>query len=158
MRNPIVYFVAIILALGAFLLFNNSQTKTTPSSDSQRGEVAENGQADDPQVEKADTNNSPRYVTYSPPSFEEVKDKKRVYFFHATWCETCFAANKEFTEKRDLIPEDVVLFKTDYDSEKELKKQYGITYQHTFVYVDSDGNQVKKWNGGAIDELKTNTK
>ena len=51
-----------------------------------------------------------------------------------------------------------MLFKTDYDSEKELKKQYGITYQHTFVYVDKDGKQIKKWSGGAIDDLIANTK
>lgn len=51
----------------------------------------------------------------------------------------------------------MLLFKTDYDTEKALKQKYGITYQHTFVYVDKDGKQIKKWNGGAIDALIANT-
>ncbi len=37
--------------------------------------------------------------------------------------------------------------KTDYDTERELKKKYGVTYQHTFVQVDAQGNQIKKWGG-----------
>jgi thioredoxin 1 len=52
-----------------------------------------------------------------------------------------------------MLPADVVVFKTDYDTEKELKKKYGITYQHTFVLVDNEGNSIKKWNGGGVKEL-----
>ena len=43
--------------------------------------------------------------------------------------------------------------KVDYDSasgaksqEIALKPKYGVTYQHTLVQVDANGNQVKKWN------------
>jgi hypothetical protein len=48
--------------------------------------------------------------------------------------------------------------KTDYDSNNELKKKYGVTYQHTFVQIDSNGNMITKWNGGDIDTLKQNLK
>jgi thioredoxin-related protein len=37
--------------------------------------------------------------------------------------------------------------------EKDLAKKYGITYQHTFVQIDSKGNEITKWNGGKTDEL-----
>ena len=29
----------------------------------------------------------------------------------------------------------------------DLKKKYGVVYQHTFVQVDKDGNLIKKWSG-----------
>jgi hypothetical protein len=35
----------------------------------------------------------------------------------------------------------------DYDNSDELKKKYGVTYQHTLVQVDKDGNLIKKWSG-----------
>lgn len=99
-----------------------------------------------------------RYVTYSSSVFEEAKDKKRVYFFHAVWCPTCKVVNEAFQNQEDKIPEDVVIFKTDYDRYTELKNRFAITYQHTFVQVDAQGNEIAKWNGGDIDRLIQNLK
>ena len=31
--------------------------------------------------------------------------------------------------------------------ETALRQKYGVTYQHTFVKVDKDGNQIKKASG-----------
>lgn len=98
-----------------------------------------------------------RYVEYSKEAFDKVVNNKRIYFFHAKWCPTCKVANEEFVQDMDKIPNDVILFKTDYDTEKELKTQYGITYQHTFVLVDNEGKEIRKWNGGDIEELISNT-
>ncbi len=99
-----------------------------------------------------------RYVVYSQGAFEQAKDKKRVLYFHAPWCPICRPTDKEFTEKANQIPDGVIVFKTNYDSETDLKKKYAITYQHTFVYVDSDGNEIKKWNGGGLSEVVKNTR
>ncbi len=104
---------------------------------------------------KAEVKNG-RYIDYDKEAFNNAAGKKRVYFFHAKWCPTCKAANEEFIQNIDKIPEDVMLFKTDYDTEKELKTQYGITYQHTFVLVDNEGKEIRKWNGGGITELINN--
>lgn len=98
-----------------------------------------------------------RYQTYTAEAFESSKDKKRVLFFHANWCPTCKKAHQEITSESSQIPEDVVIFKTDYDTETQLKKKYTITYQHTFVLVDAQGNEIKKWNGGGIAEVRANT-
>jgi hypothetical protein len=43
-------------------------------------------------------------------------------------------------------------------TEKELAKKYGITYQHTFVQIDSTDQVVTKWNGGRLKELLSNLK
>ena len=99
-----------------------------------------------------------RYVSYAKAAFDNAKDKKRVYYFHAPWCPVCVPTDKEFLANLDKIPEDVMLFKTDYDTSTDLKKKYSITYQHTFVQVDSAGEEINKWNGGGIAELIANTK
>jgi len=100
----------------------------------------------------------PRYVVYSKSAFDAASGKKRVLFFHAPWCPTCRPADAAFQKDAALIPEGVVLFKTDYDTSTDLKNKYSITYQHTFVQVDSNGNEVSKWNGGGITELTANIK
>lgn len=94
---------------------------------------------------------SAQYVAYSQEAYEAASTKKRVLFFHASWCPTCKVANEEFMKDAAQLPEDVVVFKVDYDTEMELKKKYGITYQHTFVLVDAEGEAVEKWNGGGVE-------
>ena len=96
------------------------------------------------------------YVPYSKTAFDGAADKQRVYFFHASWCPTCKAADKDLTQNVDQIPPEVVVFKTDYDEETELKEQYDITYQHTFVQVDEQGNELTKWNGGGAEQISEN--
>lgn len=93
------------------------------------------------------------YLVYSQSTFESNQNNKRVLFFHASWCPSCKASNTDFMNNASDIPSGVVVLKTDYDMEKELKKKYGITYQHTFVHVDAKGNEIVKWNGGGVKEL-----
>ena len=100
------------------------------------------------------------YKEYSASTVEaeQKTGNKIVLFFHAPWCPYCKAANLAFLERTAEIPAGVTVLKTDYDSNTELKKKYGVTYQHTFVQVDAQGNMVTKWNGGDIDSLKKNIK
>lgn len=98
-----------------------------------------------------------RYIPYTPEAFNTAVGQKRVLFFFAPWCSTCVPLDKEIQANTGKIPGDVVLFRVNYDTEKDLKAQYGITYQHTFVLVDSQGNAITTWNGGGLDEIITNT-
>ncbi len=70
---------------------------------------------------------------------------KVVYFFHAPWCPTCRATERAIA--RDGIPAGLTLVKVDFDSEGDLRKQYGVTTQHTFVQVDASGAELAKWTG-----------
>lgn len=120
----------------------------------QTSPVAETVMNQDP--EKTMAIKSPgAYKDYSSQTLqaEQAKGSKVVLFFHAPWCPFCKAADKAFLEKISQIPTGVTVLKTDYDSEKELKQKYAITYQHTFVQIDSAGNQVSKWSGGDVDNL-----
>ena len=93
------------------------------------------------------------YQPYTKAAFDAAKGSQRVLFFHATWCPNCKRADADITKNLAKLPADVVVFKTDYDRETALKKQYGITAQHTFVLVDAQGRALKKWAGGGLKEI-----
>lgn len=97
------------------------------------------------------------YQPYTKAAFDAAKGTQRVLFFHATWCPTCKAANTDLTSNMAKLPAGVTVFKTDYDKETALKKQYAVTYQHTFVLVDAKGKALKKWSGGGLKELMAAT-
>lgn len=148
---PIAILV-VIIAVGAFAFSQSSQSNgTNPPPTPDTTPVSNEITTDTPQQIS-------RYVTYSQAAFDAAAGKKRVLFFHAPWCPTCRPADAAFQKDSALIPESVVLFKTDYDTSTDLKKKYNVTYQHTFVQVDASGNAVTKWNGGQITELIANIK
>lgn len=127
------------------------EKKTNTNGDAM---MEDDGHADEKDPESQPVSSGPgEYKTYSQAAYASASNEKRVLFFHATWCPTCKAANAAFTSRPDDIPSGVVILKTDYDTETALKQKYGITYQHTFVQVDAEGNELAKWNGGDIDLL-----
>lgn len=108
------------------------------------------------ETKESATAKSREYLDYSPETLqaELAEGHKVVLFFHAPWCPFCKAADVAFKAKLDQIPANVVVLKTDYDSNTALKQKYGVTYQHTFVQIDKDGNMITKWNGGDLDNLR----
>lgn len=87
------------------------------------------------------------YLPYTSTAVAQAKGQV-VLFFHANWCPTCIAVNKDIEANLKNIPADLTILKTSYDDEKELKELYGVTAQHTFVQVDNTGKLIKKWRGG----------
>jgi len=75
-----------------------------------------------------------------------------VLFFSASWCPTCRAAMRELEAGVERLG-GVVVVVVDYDRAGELKKRYGVTYQHTWVRIDAGGRRLEAWNGGGLDEL-----
>ena len=100
------------------------------------------------------------YTLYSDVAVqEELQDRKVVLFFYAGWCPSCRTLDASIIENVAAIPEDVAIFKVDYDTEKELKRQYGITQQHTFVLLEKEKEAVV-WRGsfdleGIISRIST---
>ncbi len=159
----ILVVVLVVVGVGGFFILSQNNTQSTDSS----SQSDENSSMENDSVMNDDTSEmrdpaddtmsttTGQYIDYSASAYEATYDKKRVLYFHATWCPTCKVTHEEFLANPDKIPNDVVLLKTDYDTERELKQKYGITYQHTFVQVDASGNEINKWNGGGIDKLIT---
>ncbi len=87
------------------------------------------------------------YEAYAPEKISLAADGQVVLFFHAPWCPSCKKVDSDIIQNSSTIPAELTILKTDYDTSVELRKKYGVTYQHTFVHVDATGNMIKKWSG-----------
>lgn len=156
MKNPTFLFtLAIILAIAVFSLLQKS-SPSVPLVQQDQG-VGQKQEVKTPEPPS-------RYQEYSKTAFESSSGSRRVLFFYANWCPICKPADASFRNQESLIPQDVRVLRVNYSDsdsdqdEKDLAKKYGITYQHTFVQIDSLGEEVTKWNGGQIEQLLTNIK
>ena len=100
------------------------------------------------------------YETYAPEKIARANSEQDVVlFFRAGWCPTCRAVDADIKTNLSEIPTNLTILDVDYDNSTALKKEYGVTYQHTFVQVDGDGKLIKKWSGSPtltalVSELK----
>lgn len=118
-------------------------------------EVPTTTSSDENATGQAQTASHGSYKVYSTEIIKaEAARHKIVLFFYADWCPFCVEADKQFKAQLNQIPPGVTVLKTNYDTESALKKKYVITYQHTFVQIDANGNLVSKWTGGDIENLK----
>lgn len=87
------------------------------------------------------------YVAYDPAKLALAQEGKVILFFRASWCPTCRALDADIKANAQSIPAGVTILDVDYDRYGDLKKKYGVTYQHTLVQVDAQGNELKQWSG-----------
>jgi thiol-disulfide isomerase/thioredoxin len=87
------------------------------------------------------------YVPYSASKVAMAATGDVVLFFRAGWCPTCRTVDSDIRSHLKDIPESLTILDVNYDNSADLKKKYGVTYQHTFVQVDAQGNLIKKWSG-----------
>jgi thiol-disulfide isomerase/thioredoxin len=78
-----------------------------------------------------------------------------VLYFHADWCPSCRADMRQIDARLSELG-DITVVVVNYDSSAELKKRYGVTYQHTYVQIDGDGKKVALWSGGGVDGILKN--
>jgi hypothetical protein len=109
--------------------------------------------ADTPKPAEAATVSS--YITIDEynQNIQAYTDVKKVLFFHAPWCPICSAIDKEIVAAPSKIPSGTTIIKTDYDKNTALRQKYGVTYQYTFVQIDNDGKQLKKWSATSLDKV-----
>jgi thiol-disulfide isomerase/thioredoxin len=92
-----------------------------------------------------------RYVEYSSANLAKANlngGRAVLWFAALAWCPSCQAADRDFKANFDKVPADVTILKVDYDNDSAMKKKYSIVMQDTFIQVDSQGNEVTKWNSG----------
>lgn len=162
-KTTLITLVVIIITVGLGVYFFTQ--KDNPAEDMAMMKKETSTNKNEKTVNLAQTAEASRYVVYtSSDKFAKNADKKRVLFFYANWCPTCIPADANFKENASKIPQDVIVLRVNYNDpetnskDKALAKKYGITYQHTFVQVDANDNEVTKWNGGQIEELLANIK
>ena len=166
--------ILVLIAAGIAFYYTNQSTETSePQIQTQsQGEKVEVGDSLTIDSNLAIGSDSAQtlsgygsYVTgWGANVFKESTAEKIVLFFYANWCPTCVPIDKEFKERNTEIPGKVMIFQVNYNDsetdaeEKALAAKYGVTYQHTFVQVDKDGNEITKWNGGGLDKLISSIK
>jgi thioredoxin 1 len=169
-NQVLVWVIAAVIVLGGgYLLFSG---QTAPDGDSMEkdemikeggsmetgpdmeGDVMKGGDAmmdqstGDSMVEKAgEVMSAGSYESYAPEKLARADSGDVVLFFRASWCPTCKALDSDIRAKLSKIPASLTILDIDYDNSTSLKQKYGVTYQHTFVQVRSDGSLVKKWSG-----------
>lgn len=134
MRTTFIVVVVLIIVVG----IGYAVTRKTPVTEMPMG-GAESGE------NTTTTQMTGRYEAYAPERLAYAAEGAVVLFFHAPWCPTCRATEAAIAEEG--IPEGITLLKVDYDNATTLRQQYGVTTQHTFVQVDSEGNEITKWQG-----------
>lgn len=97
----------------------------------------------------------PGYVEYDAQRVIATGGDK-VIFFHANWCPICEALQSNILEEG--VPEGLTIFKANFDTDTDLRKQYGVTAVSSLVQVDDSGTLLKKWAGSltiqqVVDEL-----
>lgn len=160
--------VVILVVVGGGMFFANGQSQQ--AQEAKMAEEKASMQAKEVAVMEKDgkmmDDNMTKggYVEYSKKVLDEASNNRRVLFFFANWCPTCKPTDADLKTNTSKIPQDVTVIRVNYNDtdtdqeEKDLAKKYGITYQHTFVQIDGQGNEVTKWNGGKTDELLANIK
>jgi thioredoxin 1 len=119
---------------------------------------------DEVMVKETTMMKSASYVPFSTTALVDAAATKRVLFFYANWCPTCKPIDAELSKQSAEIPDGMTVIRVNYNdadtdqTEKDLAKKYGVTYQHTFVQLDAAGEAIATWNGGGLAELTKNSK
>jgi hypothetical protein len=93
------------------------------------------------------------YTDYSADAVKTAlaEGKKVALFFHASRCPSCVSADKDLLAT--TLPDNSIVFKVNYDTSTDLKVTYGVTTQHTFVFLDKDMQATSKNPGLGIAEV-----
>lgn len=162
-RRRLPTLIVTIVATAALLVgcgtLDTASTATQPESTQPESQSSPSSPAPTPALPAPDsTLAAGSYVDYAdyladPGGFSRTDV---VLFFHAPWCPSCRATDQDIETRRDALPSGLTLVKVDFDSQQALRTTYGVTMQHTFVQIDSDGAEIKKWNGSlTVDAIAT---
>nr|MBP6086096.1 hypothetical protein [Patescibacteria group bacterium] len=58
------------------------------------------------------------------------------------------ALDSDIQKRITRIPANVVISRIDYDTNKQLRDSYNITQQNTLIFLDGDGNEIKRRSMG----------
>ena len=100
-----------------------------------------------------DTTNDQRwsYTDYTNTAYNDARSagKQIILFFHASSSSIAVALDQSINANPSRIPANVNIFKIDYDTASEIKKQYSVTEPSTIIVFDSNG-EIKHQVAGGI--------
>lgn len=102
---------------------------------------------DEPMTDESMTGDADDMAAHAAGAYLDYEDGiiastagPKALFFHASWCPKCRALDEDLRAKG--APDDLTVFKVDYDSRTDLRQQYGVTMQTTIVFVDDAGEKI----------------
>lgn len=167
-RNKVRVIAFLILIgglIGIALTVPNSSNKSNPSinenlsnqnnaNDNSLNEIQNESEI------KLENKLDKRFVPYDESYLNLASDYRIVLFFHADWCPTCLALERDLNRNIDLIPTDLLILKAPYgnNGETDLAQKYNVKVQHTLIQLDENAQPKKTWVGSfkleeVIDEL-----
>lgn len=144
----IIGIIVLAVAAGGVYAFMNRKNDVMMNADATKTD----GMAKTEETDIIDKDNTMMkagsYEAYTPEKVMLASTTRvAVLFFRASWCPICRAVDADIKANLEKIPSKLAIFDVDYDNSTALKQKYGVTYQHTFVQVDNNGNLIKKWSG-----------
>ena len=136
--------IAKLLGLGLTVLLLASCAATAPAEPNTQPDPVASTAA--PEGVYANTSGYISYETYAAAP-EKYSASNVVLFYNAYWCSTCKAARDGFEAGLSEMPEDLTIVLVDFDENTEMRKKHDVIVQHTFVQIDSAGNELQRWYG-----------
>ena len=144
--NKLVIAVIVILVglTGAFVVYSGGDDDSSPSNTTVSSTNTPTGSTDAPeQIPATKTPGEGNYVTFTDTAIADAAGTNRVLFFHATWCSVCNFFEGQIEDQG--VPEGVTIIKANYDEDRDLRDQYGVNVQSTFVLLDDNGDILQTW-------------
>jgi len=141
-RKTVIIAIVLILIVAGVVALNKNNNNQEP--------VVVNQNTNSPVIsgttsQQNAAQNAGSYESYAPEKLVKANTGDVVLFFRASWCPTCRALDADIKSNAANIPAGLTILDVNYDNSSALKRKYGVTYQHTLVQVDAEGNLIKKW-------------
>jgi hypothetical protein len=134
----VIGFLAVLIGGSVlYLVIAKPAVMPTPSAPTNQPQ-----QPSTPEQQPPTVQGEGEYLAYSQEAVSQAIGRK-LLFFHASWCPQCRAL--EASIKQEGVPEDMTIFKVNYDTATELRQRYGITLQTTVVEIDDTGKEIMKF-------------
>ncbi|MBI5414141.1 thioredoxin family protein [Candidatus Peregrinibacteria bacterium] len=159
MIKKILLFTLLTIALTG--CSNTIEKKQDAISEKQKtvnqAQISKTAQEPTKEVKKivAENDQTPIFANFTQERYSELLGKKPLaIFFHASWCSTCAQLTKEINKDLANFPKGTTILKADYDTETNLKKDYGIVMQATIVVIDKNGKVTQTLAAPSMAELQ----
>lgn len=145
MNNKALLVIGIIvIAIAASITYIILSKNNTTSQDAA---VSQTQTASTPTEETASPADTPtavngQYRAYDSAAVASDQGTK-LLFFHASWCPQCRSLDSSI--ENSALPDNLTIYKVDYDANQSLRQKYGVTLQTTIVKIDNDGNKVASY-------------
>lgn len=146
---PIVIgVVVLILGVGYLVTSNNEEvneaveepvTEVIVSEETSTTDDFTNDEPSTSDVTSTENTAPGVYAAYNADVVAGSDAEHILLFFHATWCPSCRALDNDIVANADNIPAGVEMYKVDYDTATDLRRQYGITTQHSIIEITASG-------------------